>query len=70
MKFLIFNKSIILKNISFSYARDGKNIIENLFVEIKKGLITGVIGESGSGKTTLINILLGLLKPDEGKICC
>jgi len=43
--------------------------LENLNLEILKGKFTIIYGASGSGKTTLINILLGFLKPTEGKVC-
>jgi ABC-type uncharacterized transport system ATPase subunit len=36
--------------------------------ELKKGEIHGVLGENGTGKTTLMNILYGLVRPDEGEI--
>jgi ABC-type uncharacterized transport system ATPase subunit len=37
-------------------------------LEIRRGEIHGLIGENGAGKTTLMNILYGLLQPDEGTI--
>ena len=58
---------IELKNISFSYNQN-KKIIDNISLKIKKGEIIGISGKTGSGKTTLIDIILGLLKPIEGKI--
>ena len=61
-------KSIKYENISFSYGERFKNVLNNVNLEINKGDIVGIIGESGSGKTTLLNIILGLLKPNSGKI--
>ena len=64
---LIFNKSVIINKINFSYDKLNK-IFSNISLEIKKSTITGLIGESGSGKTTFINILLGFLNPSSGNI--
>ena len=36
--------------------------------EVKKGTVHALLGENGAGKTTLMNILYGLLLPDEGEI--
>lgn len=41
---------------------------ENVNLTVKRGEIHAIIGENGAGKTTLMNILFGLLQPDEGKI--
>jgi ATP-binding cassette subfamily C protein len=68
-KILNFKKKICIKNLSFRYSQSKKNIFENLNLEILKGKFTIIYGASGSGKTTLINILLGFLKPTEGKVC-
>ncbi|MDD2981350.1 MAG: ABC transporter ATP-binding protein [Hespellia sp.] len=38
-------------------------------VHIKEGEIHGLLGENGAGKSTIMNILYGMSKPDEGKIC-
>ncbi len=61
-------KSIKFDNINFSYDDKDKNVLTNIKLEINKGDIIGIIGESGSGKTTLLNIILGLIKPNSGKI--
>jgi ABC-type multidrug transport system fused ATPase/permease subunit len=62
-----FNE-IKLENISFKYPISDKFIFKNLNFTLKNNDCIGIIGETGSGKTTLIDILLGLLKPTEGKI--
>ena len=42
--------------------------LKNLSLEIEAGKSYGLIGPSGSGKTTLVDVLLGLLEPQSGKI--
>lgn len=37
-------------------------------LEVRRGEVHGLLGENGAGKTTLVNILYGLLQPDEGQI--
>ena len=63
-----FNKSIELKNIKFSYPGNEKFelYVENL--KIKKGSIIGISGKSGVGKSTFLNILSGLIEPNNGEI--
>jgi len=58
---------INLKHISFSYP-GGKPVLENLCFQLHDGEKVGLIGPNGSGKTTLFHIIMGLMKPNSGKI--
>jgi ATP-binding cassette, subfamily B, bacterial PglK len=63
------NKNLILlKNISFSYGNNQKDILKNINLSVEKGTIVGITGETGAGKSTLFHIMLGLLPPRSGKI--
>ena len=61
-------KRVQFSNVSFSYNKGSKKILNNVSFELKKGDSIGIIGESGSGKTTLVNILSGLIEPDKGQV--
>lgn len=63
-----FNKKISLENISFAYTEGSKNILSNTNFHFNKNETVGIYGESGSGKSTLVNILIGLLNLNSGRI--
>ena len=63
-----FRNEIKLENIKFSYPGSKKVNLDNINLTIKKGETVGIVGQSGSGKTTLIDIILCLLRPQNGKI--
>lgn len=67
-KKLIIKNHICLRNINFSYKNRNSKILNNISLEVKKGSFIGIVGKTGCGKTTLIDILSGLLKPDQGSI--
>ncbi len=46
-----------------------KTAIDGVSFEIEQGEFLGIIGHTGSGKSTLVQLLNGLLRPTEGKIC-
>ena len=60
--------AISIVDISFSYAESLKNVVSGVSVKIGRGEAVGLIGSSGSGKSTLVDILLGLLEPNSGKV--
>lgn len=59
-----------LKNVSKSYGTGtGRTeILNNINLTVEEGEFICIIGFSGSGKTTLINLIQGLIEPDEGEI--
>ena len=63
-----FENSFILNDISFNYRNRDKKILEKVNLVIKKYDYVGITGTSGGGKSTLIDIISGLLIPDEGEI--
>lgn len=42
--------------------------LKDIGFSVRKGFITGLIGPNGAGKTTLIKMMLGMVKPDEGRM--
>lgn len=65
---LPFLKSIYLNRISFRYSPQTPYVIKNLELSIVKGSRVGFIGTTGSGKSSLLDIVMGLLHPDEGTL--
>jgi ABC-type multidrug transport system fused ATPase/permease subunit len=65
---LEFNDKIELKDIKYSYPDDQEAVLKNINIEIKKHTEIGLAGATGAGKSTLVNVILGLLNPEEGKI--
>jgi ABC-type multidrug transport system fused ATPase/permease subunit len=63
-----FNKKIKVQNILFKYEGQAKYVLNNISFELNKGDSLGIIGTSGSGKSTLIDLILGLLTPNNGEI--
>ena len=62
-----FKKTIIFKNVFFSYDKK-KNTLENINLTIKKGSKIGIIGRTGQGKSTFLDLFMGLLSQDKGEI--
>ena len=60
--------SISLENITFTYPNKEEPALNKLNMLIPSNSVIGIVGPSGSGKSTLIDILLCLIKPDDGHL--
>ncbi|OGD27684.1 MAG: 3-dehydroquinate dehydratase [Candidatus Aminicenantes bacterium RBG_13_63_10] len=59
---------IEISNVSKSYNKGKVKAVDDLSLVVKPGEIFGFLGPNGAGKTTTIKMIVGLLKPDAGKI--
>jgi ATP-binding cassette, subfamily B, bacterial PglK len=65
---LQFTKLIEICNLTFAYPGRAIKILHQVDIVIEKNSMVGFVGSTGSGKTTIIDILIGLLDPDEGNL--
>lgn len=66
-KEITFRKGLRIENLNFAYP-NGKVIFKDASMDIPAGKSVAIVGASGTGKTTLLDIILGLLPPQSGKI--
>jgi ATP-binding cassette, subfamily B, bacterial PglK len=62
------NQTISLNNISFCYPSKSKPALKRLNIAISAHSTIGIVGTTGSGKTTAIDVILGLLEPQQGTL--
>lgn len=67
-KSLSFQKYICLDHISFWYPNTREPVLKSINLEIKRHTSVAIAGPTGSGKTTMVDIFLGLLFPQQGKL--
>lgn len=65
---LSLKKEIRIENLEFSYPNERKPAVRNINLTIPKNRAAAFVGPSGVGKTTLVDVILGLLEPQKGKI--
>ena len=63
-----FSNTIEVCNITYNYPDTEKAALKDISLTIEKGESIGFVGSTGSGKSTLVNIILGLLKPQQGDV--
>ena len=61
-------RSLELSNVSFAYAEAERPTLRGVDLSIRARTTVGIVGGTGAGKTTLVDLILGLLTPDEGEI--
>ena len=61
--------AVRFEHVTFRYPGTEKEILSDLSVELPLKKSIGFVGSSGAGKTTFMDLLLGLLSPDQGRIC-
>jgi len=65
---LDFKNKIVLKDIRYAYNQESNTIFQGINFQINAGDRIGIIGETGSGKSTFVDIVAGLLFPDQGSV--
>ena len=61
---------IQINNISYRYPGQKKPVFSNFTLSLSQGRIYGLLGKNGTGKSTLLHLIAGLLRPQEGSVCC
>lgn len=64
------NNEIKMEDVVYIYPESDKLILDHANMVVPKGASVGVMGPSGAGKSTAVDVLLGLLKMQSGRILC
>ena len=59
---------IILEARGISKAFPGVRALDGVSIRVRRGRLLALLGENGAGKSTLMNILAGVLPPDDGSL--
>ncbi len=62
------SRDLELRHIDYSYATAERTALKDVNLKIPARSTIGIVGGTGAGKTTLIDLILGLLSPQEGEI--
>ena len=65
---LELKNNITINNIFYQYSNSSEQAINGISLTIPHGKAIAFVGASGAGKTTIVDVLLGLLKPQQGEI--
>ena len=65
---LKLNENITLKKIHYHYPGSSRTVLKDINLSIVANSTVGLVGATGSGKTTMVDIILGLLEAQQGKL--
>jgi ABC-type multidrug transport system fused ATPase/permease subunit len=63
-----FSPEIRINNLNFTYPGNESPTIRDLTLQINPGEFVAFVGPSGAGKTSLVDLILGVLEPDQGSV--
>ncbi len=58
---------IVTENLVKAYRQ--RRVVNGVSIHVAPGEVVGLLGPNGAGKTTTFNIVVGLIRPDEGRVC-
>lgn len=58
----------VARDVCFTYPGADRPAVDGVSLEVPPGTLYGVLGPNGSGKSTLLKLLLGSLRPDDGRV--
>ena len=61
-------QDISIDHITFTYPNTDEPVLRDVSLNIRRGTSVGIVGVTGAGKTTLVDIILGLLEPQQGRV--
>ena len=64
-----FKSGISIRDVSFHYTDDGRNVVENASFDIPKGKTIAIVGASGAGKSTIVDLIPRFYDVTGGSIC-
>lgn len=65
---VFMSDGIRLENVTFGYPDGNRKVLQDFTYDFRPGTSTAIMGETGAGKSTMMRLMLGLLKPERGKV--